>query len=151
MTTEERVEPETEMPMTRFRGVVPSTGEVIDIDAPAARGRRRKSKHRVFALADMGALARLEMTGREWDFFWTVARHLNPETNEARITLSEIADNLGMQRQNASKMSTELRKRGILITLRRGVHRINAHLLFRGSNLDWDAVTISEREPLWRR
>lgn len=151
MDTETLGEPESEAPMTRYRGVIPSTGEVIDIDAPAVRGRRRKARRRIFALADMGALSRLEMTGREWDLFFAMAHALNAETNEARITIAEMAEHTGMQPSNAAKVIGTLRDRRIIITLRRGVHRINAHLLFRGSNIDWDAVAATEREPLWRR
>lgn len=144
-------EPTIEQPTTRYRGVVESTGEVVSIDAPAVRGRRRKGKRRIFALVDLAALDRLMLTGQEWTILHRLMRSVNPETNEAVITQAEIAEDLGFMPSRVGQVFKTLRERHIVFTLRNRVHRINYHLMFRGSTQDWEIVSASEREPLWRK
>lgn len=143
--------PENIPPMTRYRGVVPSTGEVIDIDAPATRARRRNSRRKIFALVDLEAMNLLELTGREWSILHAIMRAMDPETNESRISLVEISESLGIAASAVSRAMNVLRARRIVFTLRRSVHRVNSHIAFRGSNQDWDMATDTERLPLWKR
>ena len=143
--------PELEPPMTRYHGIIPSTGEVIDIDAPAVRGRRRQGRRRVFALVDLVALTRLELTGQEWTVLHRVMRGVNPETNEAPLSMQEIADDLEIHQASVARCFKVLRDRRIIFTLRRSVHRINAHIMFRGSTQDWETISAVEKEPLWRK
>ena len=140
-----------EVPTARYRAVIPETGEVIDIDGPQLRGRRRKGKRRAFALVDLLSLVRLELTGREWDTLHQIMRAVNPETNEANITLQEMADYLDIRPANIGRTMKTLRERHIVTTLRPGVHRVNANIMYRGSTQEWEIVSASEREPLWRK
>lgn len=144
-------EVENDTPMTRYRGVVESTGEVVDIDAPAVRGRRRKGRRRVFALVDLASLDRLELTGQEWSVLTRIMRGVNPETNEAALSIEQIADDLGIHQASVSRCFKVLRDRRIVMTLRRSVHRVNSNIMFRGSTQDWETVSAIEKEPLWRK
>lgn len=147
MTTENT----TETPTARYRAVIPETGQVLDIDGPQLRGRRRKGKRRAFALVDLLSLVRLELTGREWDTLHQIMRAVNPETNEAAITQQEMADYLNIRPANIGRTIKTLRDRYIITTLRPGVHRVNAHIMYRGSTQEWEINSASEREPLWRK
>jgi predicted XRE-type DNA-binding protein len=144
-------DPNAPIPLARYRGVVESTGEVIDIDAPAVRGRRRKGRRKMYGLVDLEMQARLELTGQEWTVLHTIMAAVNGETNEARISIVEIAERLNIAQSNVSRIMKTLRDRRIIFTLRIGVHRVNTHLMFRGSNQDWDIATETEREPQWVR
>lgn len=137
--------------MTTTIGVVRGTGEVLDVEIPAKRGRRRKGRRKVYAMVDLESLDRLELTGQEWDVLTRLMRAVNQETNEARIGVVEMAQDLGIAQPNVSRIMKTLRERRIIETLRQGVHRINSHIMYRGSNQDWDDATDVERAPLWRR
>lgn len=142
---------DVEVPTARYRAVIPETGEVIDIDGPQLRGRRKKGKRRAFALVDLLSLVRLELTGREWATLHQIMRATNPETNEAHIAQTEIADNMGIRRAGVARVFGTLRERNIITTLRPGVHRVNSHIMHRGSTQEWEIVSATEKEPLWRR
>jgi hypothetical protein len=143
--------PRNVTPMTRYRGVVQSTGELVDVDAPAIRGRRRRSRRKVYAMVDLESLDQLELTGAEWRVLHRLMRATNVETNEARIAVREVALDLSMAEPNVSRVMRELRDRRVVHTLRQSVHRINPHIMFRGSNQDWDIATDTEPEPVWSR
>lgn len=143
--------PENVIPMTTRQGVIRTTGEVVDVEVPAQRGRRRKGRRKVYAMVDLESLDRLELTGQEWEVLTRLMRAVNQETNEARVAVAEIAEDLGIAPPNVSRVLKGLRERRIIETLRQGVHRVNSHIMFRGSNQDWDDVSDVEKEPLWRR
>lgn len=144
-------EPHNIVPLARYRGTNAATGEEIDIDAPAVRGRRRRGRRKVYALVDIEMQARLELTGQEWRVLHTIMASVNAETNEARVAIAEIAERLDIPSSNVSRIMKTLRDRRIVFTLRQGVHRVNTHLMFRGSNQDWDIATDTEKEPQWER
>jgi hypothetical protein len=143
--------PDNVTPMVRYQAVNRDTGEVTDIDGPAFRRGKKRGRRRMFALIDLEAQARLELTGQEWAVLHVIMRAVNAETNEARIGREEIAADLGVAAPNVTRVMRTLRDRRIITTLRQGVHRVNAHLMFRGSAQDWDTITETEREPQWKR
>lgn len=143
--------PENVIPMTTTVGVVRGTGEVLDVEIPAKRGRRRNGRRKVYAMVDLEALDRLELSGQEWEVLTRLMRAVNQETNEARVGVTEIGMDLGIAPQSVSRAMRTLRERRIIETLRQGVHRVNSHIMYRGSNQDWDDATDLERMPLWRR
>lgn len=138
-------------PIAHYTGVVGSTGEIIDVVAPAIRGRKRKGRRKMFALMDLEALDMLELTGVEWAVLHRLMRAVSPETNEAHISGAEIADHLGKPRSNVTRALKELRDRRVIVTRRRGVHKVNSHIMYRGSNQDWELASESEKEPIWKR
>lgn len=105
----------------------------------------------MFALTDLESMDRLELTGAEWSVLHRIMRGVNTETNEARLSVQEIADDTGMARPNVSRIMKALRERAIIYTLRDGVHRVSTHLMFRGSVPDWDEATDVEPTPIWKR
>lgn len=128
------------------------TGEVLELSIAQPRGRkRRKGKRKMFALTDLESLALLDLTGAEWRVLTRIMRAVNPETNEARITQTEIAEELSMAQPNVSRIVKMLRERRILFALSASGYRVNAHIMYRGSNLDWDTATDNEVEPVWTR
>jgi DNA-binding transcriptional ArsR family regulator len=137
--------------MVTHQAVRQDTGEVFDLAMSARVGRRRKAKRKMYALMDLEALDELELTGSEWEVLHCIMRAVNPETNEANISISEIGDRVGVAPQNVSRSMKELRDRRIVFTLRLGTHRVNAHIMYRGSNADWDIATDTEHEPTWKR
>jgi predicted transcriptional regulator len=139
-------------PLAHYTGIVGSTGEVIDVVAPAVRGRHtRKGRRKVFAMVDLESLDRLQLTGSEWRVLHRIMRAVNPETNEARVVLTEIADEMGVKNPSVYRTMRELRERRIVVTRRQGVHKVNPHIMYRGSNADWDIATEYEPEPIWRK
>lgn len=138
-------------PITTRQGVIQSTGEVVDVEFPATRGRRRVSRRKSYAMVDLDALDQLELTGMEWRVLHRMMRAINQETNEVRIRGSELARDTGMDPASISHILSGFRDRRIIKTLRLGQHRINPHLVYRGSNQDWDTATEFHPEPLWRR
>ena len=143
--------PKNVTPMTRYVGVVGSTGEVIDIEAPAIRGRRRRSKRKMYAMVDLEALRELELSAAEYAVLTHIMGAVNAETNEAAIMLSEVAAQLGIAESGVARTMKSLRDRNIVVTRRQGIHRVNSHIMFRGSNQDWDIATDTEKEPVWKR
>lgn len=138
--------------MTHYTGIVGSTGEIIDVVAPTIRGgRRRKGKRKVFAMVDVQALKMLQLTGVEWAVLHHVMAVVDMNSNEAAISVDELASQLGKDRSNVSRALRDMRERGIIVTRRRGVHKVNSHIMFRGSNQDWDIATETEKEPVWER
>lgn len=105
----------------------------------------------MYAMVDLESLNQLQLSGSEWRVLTRVMRSVNPETNEARVTVTEVASDCGMARPNASRVIRRLRDRRIIYTEAQGVHRVNPHIMFRGSNLDWDVATETAKEPIWRR
>lgn len=137
--------------MTTTMGVVRSTGEVLDVEVPVRKGRKRKGRKKVFALMDLESLKRLELTSQEWEVLTGIMAAVNPETNQAHIGISVLSSDLGIHQPNVSRIMKSLRERRIIQTIRQGVHRVNSHIMYRGSNQDWDDATDREKEPLWRR
>jgi DNA-binding MarR family transcriptional regulator len=131
--------------------VVEETGEVVTLQMSSRVGRRKKGKKKMFALVDLEALAELELSAAEWRVLRRLMRHVNPETNQANVSLAELGEAVGMAAPNTSAIMRRLRARRIVFTLRRGTHRVNAHIMYRGSNADWDIATDTEPEPIWRR
>lgn len=143
--------PENVVPMTTKTGVIRDTGEVFDYLTPAKQGRRRKGRRKVYALTDLESLKRLQLSAQEWSVLHVVMAAVNPETNQAAIGVNQIAEELDILAPAVSRVMKTLRERRVIETLRQGVHRVNSHIMFRGSNQDWDDATDIEREPLWRR
>jgi len=138
-------------PMVRYQAIDRATGEVTDIDGPAFRRGKKRGRKRMFALMDVETFRRLDLTGQEWRVLHEIIANINADTNEARVSRAEIAERLDIAPPNVTRIMRNLRDRRIVKTLRNGVHRVNAHLVFRGSVPDWDTVTESEREPVWHR
>lgn len=105
----------------------------------------------MYGLVDLEMQARLDLTGQEFRVLHTVMAAVNSETNEAAIGVKQIAETLMIPAPGVSRIMKTLRDRRIIFTLRQGVHRVNTHLMFRGSNQDWDIATDTEREPQWER
>jgi DNA-binding transcriptional ArsR family regulator len=138
-------------PLTTRQGVIPRTGEVVEVEFPATQGRRRKGRRKMFALVDLESLEALELTGFEWRVLRKLMRSTNPETNRANCTIAFIAREMGVRPSVVSRAMKELRDRRIVASLDRGVHRVNPHIMFRGSNQDWDLATDTTPEPIWSR
>jgi hypothetical protein len=143
--------PSNVIPIIHHQAVVQSTGEVLDVTMSARIGRRRRGKRKMYALMDLEALDELELSGAEWEVLHRIMRAVNPESNQAAIHIATLADDLKMAAPNVSRIMRELRARRIVFTLRQGHHRVNAHIMYRGSNADWDIATDTELEPVWAR
>lgn len=143
--------PQNVTPITTRHGVIQSTGEVVDVEFPATRGRRRTSRRKAFAMVDLHSLDRLELSSAEWRILTHVMRTVHPDTNECAISGTQIARDLQVHPSSVYRTLADLRGRRIILPLRAGRMRINAHIMYRGSNQDWDLATDTEREPLWRR
>lgn len=102
-------------------------------------------------MVDLEVLDQLELSAAEWRVLHRVMARVHPETNEAHITITELAHDCQMLRPNASRVMRDLRDRRVLYTEAQGVHRVNPHIMFRGSNQDWDVATETAKEPIWRR
>jgi DNA-binding transcriptional ArsR family regulator len=138
-------------PITTRTGVVRNTGEVVDVEFPAAHGTRKKGKRKVFAMMDLEALDRIELSRAEWEVLTRIMRSVNPETNEAGVQIRQIALDVGMAQSNVSRIMKDLRDRRVVYTLRQGQHKVNPHIMFRGTTDDWGNVTFTHPEPIWRR
>lgn len=142
-------------PVTHIRrkaeGVIQSTGEVVDISIAETRGRRKKGVRKVFALIDVNATAKLDLTPSQWRVLMQLIKAINKETGESRISTAEIARELGMASANVSRTLSELRARSIVQTERAGLHHVNPHIAFRGSADEWDDATDAAPEPEWSR
>ena len=143
--------PSNVTPITTRQGVIQHTGEVVSVEFPAQRGRRRRGRRKVYAMVDLEVLDQLELSAAEFAVLTRVMRAVHPETNEAHVTVTDLAHDVGMLRPNASRVMSDLRDRRILYTEAQGVHRVNPHIMFRGSNQDWDVATETAKEPIWRR
>ena len=137
--------------MTTRQGVVRSTGEVLDVEFPATRARRRRGRRKVYAMVDLEVISDLELSGAEWRVLGRIMRAVHPETNLASVTARTIAEDLQLDESNVAKVIRALHTRHILETKTRGVHRVNPHIMYRGSNQDWDIATETYPEPIWRR
>lgn len=145
-----RTKPSNVTPFTTRQGVVQSTGEIVAVEFPAT-SRKRKGRRKVYALVDLEVLAQLQLSGAEHKVLAHIMRRVHPETNEARFTITELAGDCGMLRPSVSRVMHDLRNRRIVYTLRLGVHQVNPHIMFRGSNQDWDTATEYHPEPIWSR
>lgn len=105
----------------------------------------------MYALIDLESLADLELTASEYAVLAKIMAAVNAETNEASITLAEVAAQLSVAESSVARTMKSLRERNIVITRRQGAHRVNSHIMFRGSNQDWDIATDTEKEPVWKR
>lgn len=105
----------------------------------------------MFALVDLEVLDQLELSGLEWTVLHRIMRAVNPETNWANVQAVEIAAELHCTPPNVQRVMKDLRRRRIIETLKRGMHRVNPHIMFRGSNQDWDTATDRAPEPIWER
>jgi len=105
----------------------------------------------VYAMMDLEALDELVLSAAEWRVLHRIMRSVNVETNEARVSIADLGRELDMAPSNVSRIMRELRDRRIVYTLRLGTHRVNPHIMFRGSNQDWDIATDTEKEPIWER
>ncbi len=132
-------------------GVVRETGQIMDVDVPVRRGRKRKGRRKVYALMDLESLDRLELVGAEWEVLSRIMRAVNPETNIATIQQKIIAEDLHMASSNVNRIIRALRERRVLFDVVGGAFRVNAHIMYRGSNQDWDMATDIEEEPEWTR
>lgn len=143
--------PRSDLKSTTHLGVVERTGEVIHVEMPVTRGRKRKGRRKVYALMDLESLDRLELVRAEWEVLTRIMRSVNPETNVANVTQAEIAEDIGMARPNVSRIVKLLRDRRIIFDIGFASYRVNAHIMYRGSNQDWDIATDTEEEPEWNR
>lgn len=143
--------PSNVIPLQIHQGLNHATGEVIDVAMPATRGRRRKGRRKVFAMVDVESLNQLELTGFEWRVLHAIMARVNVETNWSKFAVIELARELGVVSPSVSRALRELRDRRIVETLGSGTHRVNPHIMFRGSNQDWDTATDTHPEPIWRR
>ncbi len=135
---------------TTHLAVVRDTGEVLDVEMPVTRGRRRKGRRKVYALLEIENIGRLRnLRASEWAILHTIMGAVNAETNEAAITQKMIADTLGVFQPSVARGMKVLMDRRIVHYVRHGVYRVNAHIMFRGSNQDWDIATETEEEPEW--
>lgn len=105
----------------------------------------------MYALVDLEMQARLELTGQEWTILHHIMAAVNGESNEAKITVGDIARELDIVQPTVSRVIKHLRDRRVIFSIDARTHRVNTHLMFRGSNQDWDIATETEREPVWAR
>lgn len=145
----------SDAPVTRItrmaEGIVRGTGEVVDISITEGRGRRKKGARKVFALIDVEATAKLDLTPSQWRVLMQLIRAINKETGESRVSTAEIAREVGMAASNVSRTLSELRARRIVRTITPGAHRVSPHIAFRGSADEWDLATDETPEPDWSR
>lgn len=105
----------------------------------------------MFALMDLDALKQLQLTGAEWSVLHCIMRATDPENNQAPITVQQIAADCEMAEPNVSRIMRELRGRRVVTTLRRGIQKVNPHIMHRGQIDDWNTATDHELEPIWSR
>lgn len=141
----------SDLKSTTHLGVVEHTGEIIHVEMPVTRGRKRKGRRKMYALLDIESIDRLKLHASQWSVLHRVMRAVNPETNIANVTQAEIAADLGVAQPSVARSMKELTERHIVYLVGWGRYRVNAHIMFRGSNQDWDIATENEEEPLWDR
>lgn len=130
------------------------TGQVTEGDAtweePGKRG--RKGKKMTFAMLHTApdGIGRLDLTGQGWRVLMQIIAATSAETHTARISVNEIADNLGIAASNASRGLSGLIDRRIVFRLRQGHYRVNTHIAYRGSAEDWGQDYYSDPEPIWK-
>jgi hypothetical protein len=139
------------VPITHIPAINRETGEVMDMEVLAKRGRKRSGRRRVFAMIDLEAMERLDLTGLEFKVLARIARAANAETNEAWITQEQIAHALGSVQPSVARAIRTLKERRIIFPLARRGYRVNPHILFRGAVPDWNDATDMEKEPIWTR
>ena len=142
--------PDAGIRSTTHLGIVRETGEVVDVEMPVLRGRKRRGKKRVYGLTDLESIARLRLHAAEWTVLNRIMAGLNGETNESSVTHALLADECGMARPNISRIMKTLTERRIIIPVRYGVYRVNPWIVYRGSNDDWTIATEPEEEPVWQ-
>lgn len=137
--------------MKSYRGKVDRTGESVTTQIPA-RSRRRRGWREHVSLIDLDTITKLDMTGSELRVLFAIARFI-PERGgtEARVSITEVADTMGIAEQNVSRTFRTLRARHIVRSPRRGVHEINPWILFNGDFESWNVETSSWPEPVWER
>lgn len=105
----------------------------------------------MYALIDLESLDRIELVGGEFEVLSRIMRSVNPETNIAYVLQRVIAEDVHMAQPNVNRILRALRERRIIFDVADGGFRVNSHIMFRGSNQDWDIATDSEEEPEWSR
>jgi len=93
----------------------------------------------------LGRLARLGLTPTALNAMLILLRHHDPDTGNVRLTVTEIAEELGMPRQNVSTaINGKLIPLGLVSAISRGCFRLNAEFLQNGEVLPLAPVTAPE-------
>lgn len=93
----------------------------------------------------LGRLARLDLTPTALNAMLILLRHHDPDTGTVRLTVTEIAEELGMPRQNVSSaLNNKLIPLGLVSAVRRGCYRLNAEFLQGREVMSLTPVTAPE-------
>lgn len=139
--------------IAHLRGTVDATGETVTIQAPRRRKRRAGWRDHV-AMADLGNLTKLELSGLEYRVLFAVMRAV-PEKGgrTAFVTMEEIAEQIGSTTPSVSRAIKSLRERNIVWRPDSRIGRLNvsAWLMYNGDFDSWNMEAEKDPEPLWTR
>lgn len=137
--------------LARLKGHVVETGQVVEINAPRRRKRKRGWREHV-GMLDLELMTKLELTGGESRVFFCLLKHV-PERGgaESFVFVEEIAQELGVSGQYVSQIMKRLRDRQIVFTIRQGKHRVNTWLAYNGDFESWNSEAEKDPEPVWVR
>lgn len=135
----------------RLRGSVDETGQRVTMDVPRRRKRKRGWRDHV-SLLDVGVLNRLDLSALEYKVLFALMQFV-PEKGgtEARVSIAEIAETVGVLAPSVSRIMRDLRDRRIVRTPRNGVHEVNPWITYSGDFDSWNAETENWPEPIWLR
>lgn len=95
------------------------------------------------------SMAKLDLTTAQWRVLMFLGSRRDRTTMESRVLVREIANALGMQQPNVSRVLIDLQKRDVIYKLGTGVYRINNHIAYMG---DQTATQVAaDPEPEWER
>ena len=137
--------------MARMRGRVDETDQSVTIDV-ARRRKRKKGWRDHVMLTDIDMMAKLELTGAEWRVLHCLMAFIQEKGGvEARVSVRELSERVGIAEPNVSRMFKLLRERRIILTHRIGVHEVNPWLAYNGDFDSWSTETEKWDEPIWSR
>jgi predicted DNA-binding transcriptional regulator len=96
-------------------------------------------------------MAALEMTALTARVLWSICSRVNPNTNESRVKIREIATELDTAESSVSRAIRELRDRRILQNEEFGVYVISPWIAYCGSAEAWEKATNDIDAPVWSR
>ena len=104
------------------------------------------------SLVDIGVLNRIDLSGLEYKVLFAMLQRV-PEKGgiEARVSVAEIANAIGVHPQSVSRVLKDLRGRHIVRTERVGVHQINPWIAYNGDFDSWNSESDGWPEPIWMR
>lgn len=137
--------------IARLKGHVVETGQVVEINAPRRRKRKRGWRDHV-GMIDLGLMSRIELSGLESRVLMAIMAAV-PEKGgaDAFCTMQEIADRLDVKPSSAARVFKTLQDRLVISKVRQGRWHVNTWLMYNGDFDSWNAEAEKEPEPIWVR